>query len=99
MTVSNMSKVSRDADWSLCWEVWRGLTDKMIEYMRISDLKAEDFSIPEEDKGYALEDSMTHACFGGIILADKVWVRKREGEGYLEINGKRVWEWKGFPIP
>jgi hypothetical protein len=94
MTVSEMSKIGPDADWKLRWEVWKGSADRKIIHMNISDFKAEDFFISEEDKGYAL-DTMTHAYFGSVLLADEVWKRRSDGEGYLKIDRKIVWEWKG----
>jgi hypothetical protein len=92
-----MSKVGPDADWSLCWEMYKGFTEQRLQDMKISEIKADDYTPIEEegDVPHDFGDIYSHINFGDLLINQKVWVAKTGEENYLEIDGKIVWEKQG----
>jgi hypothetical protein len=91
LTVSRMSKVGPDADWSLCWDVWAGITKKPIEKLKICEITADDFEIPPERKRHIPGERGLHVGFGGVLLGEMVWINKPDEYSHVEIDGEIKW--------
>jgi hypothetical protein len=87
-----MSKIGPDADWSLCWEIWDGITTAPIKNLSMREIKTYNFETLSKYDHYVLGERGSHVKFGGRLLGDMVWVNKHGEESYVEIDGETKWK-------